>query len=80
MDDVQGRVSGLSHGRMVSFALRVVLAIDNVNSSSSLHPGQGHGFEVVEPKIADLQTSNFRDTQAGHGGQRGEQPVTVESH
>ena len=81
MNYVQGRISGLTHGRMMSFALCVVLAIDNVNGSSSLHPEQGHGYEVVvESKVANLKACDFRDTKACHSVQRGEQPVTVESH
>ena len=64
----------------MSFALCVVLAIDDMNGSGALHPGQGHGFEVVEPNVANLKACDFRDTKTGHSGQRGEQPVTVESH
>ncbi len=74
MNYVQGRVFGLSHCRMMSFALCVVLAIDNVNGSGALHP------EVVEPKVANSKACDFRDTKAGHCGQHGEQPVTVKSH
>jgi hypothetical protein len=80
MNNVQGRISGLSHGRVVPFALRVVLAIDNVNGSSALEPEQAHGLEVVKPEIADLQASHFRDTEASYRRQRSEQPVSIESH
>ena len=71
--------SHAASSRARQHALRPVnTAADHIPPSP--HSEQSHGFEVVEPKVANLQANNFRDAKAGHGGQRGEQPVPIESH
>ena len=77
MDEVEGGVFGTSDGRVVTFALAVVLSARHVDSCRATKARDAVAGVEIEPEVADLEGDQFRDSEAADGGQSHHEAVPV---
>ena len=77
VDQVQDGVTRAADCRVMPFSLTVVLAATYVDRGGALEAGNALARVEAEPQVADLQSSQLRDSEAADGGKADHQTVAL---